>query len=62
MYSVGTAPDRKAVLDRFWELKEKDPDFSLHDYAGQLGMPYYTLRDWYRDPRYNARFFKRKAR
>ena len=54
--SYTIAMKKKAVED-FWNQKDKDNLLSIRTYAALIGVPYYIFRDWYRDPRYNRRFF-----
>lgn len=48
---------KKKAVEDFWNQKDKDNLLSIRTYAALIGVPYYTFRDWYRDPRYNRRFF-----
>lgn len=48
---------REKSLENFWKQKDEDNLLSIRTYAALIGVPYYTFRDWYRDPRYNKRFF-----
>lgn len=48
---------KKKAVEDFWNQKDKDNLLSIRNYAALIGVPYYTFRDWYRDPRYNRRFF-----
>lgn len=48
---------KKKAVEDFWNQKDKDNLLSIRTYAALIGVPYYTFRDWYRDPRYNGRFF-----
>ena len=48
---------QKRAVKEFWKKKDEDSSFSIRTYSALIGVPYYTFRDWYRDPRYNGRFF-----
>lgn len=57
--SAYTSEMKAACIEAFWKRKDIDPLHSIRDHAAASGVPYYTFRDWYRDPRYNARFSRR---
>lgn len=48
---------RKKAVEDFWKQKDEYKPLSIRTYAALIGVPYYTFRDWYRDPRYNEHFF-----
>ena len=47
-------PDEKSEIMLTFIERRKTEGISLRCYAGEIGIPYYTMRDMYRDPRYNA--------
>ena len=52
-------PDEKSeIMLTFIERRETE-GISLRCYAGEIGIPYYTMRDMYRDPRYNPEWDRR---
>lgn len=52
-----TKENRKEAVENFWRRRDEGEYLSVRTYAALIGIPYYTFRDWYRDPRYNGRFF-----
>ena len=46
-------PDEKSEIMLTFIERRKTEGISLRCYAGEIGIPYYTMRDMYRDPRYN---------
>lgn len=46
-------PEEKTAIMLLFLKRRKAEGISLRNYAGEIGIPYYTMRDIYRDPRYN---------
>ena len=46
-------PEEKRNITCLFIQRRKEEGISLRNYAGEVGIPYYTMRDMYRDPRYN---------
>ena len=53
-----TNEERKAIIDRF--LEERKNGVSLREFSNKENIPYYTLRDWFRDARYNRDYWEIK--
>lgn len=54
-----TDKDRKKYIDIYWKRKDEDSQYSLRWLAGEYGLSYYTVRDWFRSPKYNSRWKER---
>lgn len=52
-------PDEKSEIMLTFIERRKTEGISLRCYAGEIGIPYYTMRDMYRDPRYNPEWDRR---
>ena len=53
-----TDTEKKILITTFLERRRKE-GISLRWYACEVGIPYYTLRDMYRDNRYNSEWRNR---
>lgn len=40
-------------IETYLMLRNRDPEYSLRRYANEHELRYYSLRDWWRDWRYN---------
>ena len=53
-----TEEEKRAIVNTFLERRRAE-GISLRWYACESGIPYYTLRDMYRDSRYNSEWMNR---
>ena len=44
--------EESRMIENFLK-KQRETGISIEAYASLIGIPRYTFRDWYRDPRYN---------
>lgn len=52
--------EKRRMVEAFIEYQRKDRT-TLEAYAAHIGIPYYTFREWYRDPRYNPEWYRRHS-